>query len=317
MTTFYTVSGIPAAQTRASSSQMRAEFVLVQTAFASVNTDITANLAANVASIATKGAITGQAWTGTHNFTGGTITVPTLAYGTTGSYAVSMDTLNAAVFAAANLPAQTGNSGKVLTTNGTTPSWALAYPVQTGNAGKFLTTDGTNPSWDVPTIPGMKLLATLTPTAAANVDFLSTFSASYDNYLIIGTGLLPATSDNLTMRFANAGAVDTAANYAPLTMGTSTQTTTASSMVIVPNIYPSGKGGNFSILIENANDATNGKGVTGSGSGQDGVTPSWNHYSVNCFYFKTAAVSGVRFYWASGANFVAGGKIRVYGYSNT
>lgn len=50
-----------------------------------------------------------------------------------------------------SLPSQSGNSGKFLTTNGTTASWATvsggSLPSQTGNAGKFLTTDGTNASW--------------------------------------------------------------------------------------------------------------------------------------------------------------------------
>ena len=47
------------------------------------------------------------------------------------------------------LPAQSGNSGKFLTTNGTTVSWANidALPAQSGNSGKFLTTNGTTASW--------------------------------------------------------------------------------------------------------------------------------------------------------------------------
>lgn len=45
------------------------------------------------------------------------------------------------------LPTQSGNSGKFLTTDGTNESWGLALPDQTGNAGKFLTTDGANESW--------------------------------------------------------------------------------------------------------------------------------------------------------------------------
>lgn len=47
------------------------------------------------------------------------------------------------------LPSQSGNSGKYLTTNGTTASWATinALPAQSGNSGKFLTTNGTTASW--------------------------------------------------------------------------------------------------------------------------------------------------------------------------
>lgn len=47
------------------------------------------------------------------------------------------------------VPAQSGQSGKVLTTNGTAVSWATAngLPDQTGQSGKFLTTNGTTASW--------------------------------------------------------------------------------------------------------------------------------------------------------------------------
>jgi len=49
----------------------------------------------------------------------------------------------------ATLPSQTGNSGKYLTTDGSSKSWAAVttLPSQTGNSGKYLTTDGTTASW--------------------------------------------------------------------------------------------------------------------------------------------------------------------------
>ena len=49
-----------------------------------------------------------------------------------------------------SLPTQTSNSGKYLTTDGTTASWVAlgsSIPSMTGNTGKFLTTDGTSSSW--------------------------------------------------------------------------------------------------------------------------------------------------------------------------
>ncbi len=59
------------------------------------------------------------------------------------------------VYSAVNnvLPSQAGQSGKYLTTNGTSASWATvesgdSLPDQTGQAGKFLTTDGTDASWE-------------------------------------------------------------------------------------------------------------------------------------------------------------------------
>jgi hypothetical protein len=64
--------------------------------------------------------------------------------GTSGTVTVNLDTASAYV-----VPSQTGNSGKYLTTNGTTSSWGAveALPSQTGNSGKYLTTNGTTASW--------------------------------------------------------------------------------------------------------------------------------------------------------------------------
>jgi hypothetical protein len=49
------------------------------------------------------------------------------------------------------LPEQSGNSGKFLTTDGTSKSWSTVaqytLPTQNNNSGKFLTTDGTAESW--------------------------------------------------------------------------------------------------------------------------------------------------------------------------
>ena len=51
------------------------------------------------------------------------------------------------------LPDQATNTGKFLTTDGTTVSWETvdALPTQTSNGGKYLTTDGNNASWDTVT----------------------------------------------------------------------------------------------------------------------------------------------------------------------
>jgi hypothetical protein len=49
------------------------------------------------------------------------------------------------------LPAQSGNNGEFLTTDGTNVSWATvdALPSQSGNTGKYLTTDGSVASWAI------------------------------------------------------------------------------------------------------------------------------------------------------------------------
>ena len=56
------------------------------------------------------------------------------------------------------LPTQSGQSGKFLTTDGSTLSWGSvdALPSQTGQNGKVLTTNGTTASWETPTTITMR-----------------------------------------------------------------------------------------------------------------------------------------------------------------
>lgn len=72
-----------------------------------------------------KGAITGQAWTGTHDFTGATITVPTATAGDSSTKPASTAFVAGVAFSSA-LPGQTGNANKFTSTDGTSASWA--YP---------------------------------------------------------------------------------------------------------------------------------------------------------------------------------------------
>jgi hypothetical protein len=83
------------------------------------------------------------------------------------------------------VPTQTGNSGKYLTTNGTVLSWGTpsgTLPTQTSNSGKYLTTDGTTASWA--TVAGLVSRTTVTATTAslannANADANITGFKSY------------------------------------------------------------------------------------------------------------------------------------------
>jgi len=89
----------------------------------------------------------GAAWQDVSNpgdITGVTAGTGLSGGGTSGAVTVSLDTASIYV-----VPAQAGQSGKYLTTNGTASSWGTvdALPSQTSNAGKYLTTNGTSPSW--------------------------------------------------------------------------------------------------------------------------------------------------------------------------
>lgn len=72
------------------------------------------------------------------------------------------------------LPSQAGNSGKFLTTNGSSMRWAVvdALPSQTNNDGKILYTNGTNSYWATP------LALTSTEYPKVSVDSIGSYGSS-------------------------------------------------------------------------------------------------------------------------------------------
>lgn len=162
----------------------------------------------------------------------------------------------------------------------------------------------------------LTLLATLTPTAAATLDALTTFTSSYDNYLIIGQGLLPSANDSIMMRFAAAGAADTGSNYYDSSVGGS-DSVAGATMTLTGSVFSTGKGCSFTLRVFNANDAVNAKQVLSEHVRQSDGTPTWLAGQNLGSYIAANAITGIRFYWAGGNNFQATGKIRIYGYNNS
>jgi uncharacterized protein YoxC len=85
------------------------------------------NYVANVTSdiqtqLNSKASTLGQVWAGIHDFTSATINVATQTVGDATNKAASTEFVMSTAFSAA-LPAQTGNAGKFVTTNGTNAIW--------------------------------------------------------------------------------------------------------------------------------------------------------------------------------------------------
>lgn len=114
----------------------------------------------------------------------GTPTAPTAAPGTNTTQLATTAFVVSAAFSAA-LPAQTGNAGKYVTTDGSSASWADVYPSQTSNEGKFLRTNGTTVSWQF-TTPALVVVTATTQAAVADSHYVLTNAAAT-------TVTLPAT----------------------------------------------------------------------------------------------------------------------------
>jgi hypothetical protein len=113
------------------------------------------NLTGPITSIGSATSIASQTGTGTKFVVDNTPTLITPILGVATATSINGTTIPSSKTLVATdsteyvVPSQTGNSGKYLTTDGTTSSWGAvdALPSQTSNSGKYLTTNGTSPSW--------------------------------------------------------------------------------------------------------------------------------------------------------------------------
>jgi len=132
--------------------------------------------------------------------------------------------INIGTIAGDPVPAQSGQNGKFLTTDGTSLSWVTVthpteLPAQTSQTGKFLTTDGTNVSWAVvdalPSQSGQadKFLKTDGTTASWNTVTASPNEGSYiiinaAHSAVLGTRLLcDTTTVAFTITLPTAGLI--------------------------------------------------------------------------------------------------------------
>ncbi len=253
-------------------------------------------------------AVTGVTTLGTVNATASyapTMTTVTASFGASGAQVATLDFVNAVATSAA-LPGQTGDANRVMITDGvSTASWSA---LKTLNGATLVGAGNIQVA--------LVLLATLTPTAAAAVDFLTTLTSGYDNCLIAGVGVGPNVTDTLKLRFANAGSVDTGTKYASAVMNTSTTTMADKIDITTANIV-GGEVINFMITIANVNDAVGLKTVSVNAVLQNVATPEYVGRSSWGIYDSANTVTGGRLYWGGGNNFEAKGKIRIYGYNNT
>jgi hypothetical protein len=113
------------------------------------------NLTGPITSVGNATSIASQTGTGTKFVVDNTPTLITPVLGVATATSINGTTIPSSKTLVATdstqyvVPSQTGNTGKYLTTDGTTSSWGAvdALPSQTGNSGKYLTTNGTAAAW--------------------------------------------------------------------------------------------------------------------------------------------------------------------------
>lgn len=181
---------------------------------------------------------------------------------------------------------------------------------------------------DAGTLPGLVLLGQQTASGTATLDFTGLITSTYDEYLIEGVNLIPATNAVLPwIRFSTDGGTsyDSGANYqwanSIQTPSGGTGFTAVASATGASAIIPTGSGNvantavggglRFSARLYDPLSATAHKALIGDGTFRN--SGDSNHYRLNFggYYISATAVNAMRFLFSSGN--IASGTIRVYG----
>jgi hypothetical protein len=227
----------------------------------------------------------------------------------TGTQTLTNKTLTAPTIASANL------------------TTALTLAGAAGTNGQVLTSAGSGlPTWTTVGSGALTLLSTVTASASATVDIESTFSSTYDSYMLVGTGITAANDGvNLFAQMKLGGAYDTGANYVFHTQHSTSAATTyqatnsagATSIRIFGGDGISNNAsasGNFTMYISNPSSTALRKQIYFTGSC---VSYSLVHIHACGSGHNTAttALTGIRLFLGSGN--ITSGKFRLYGISNS
>jgi len=174
-----------------------------------------------------------------------------------------------------------------------------------------------------------KPLSVIVASGSATVDIETTFDSTYDEYLILASGI---TTDNgsadLRFRLKIAAAYDTGANYVEQVFGGESDVATLTNVRAAAGTYvdmncgiqtPSAAAAasasaQFEIRISNPSDTTKKKKVTWRGTFFDKTPALWQVWGTAA-NTGTGALTGFRFY-PSADNIVAG-TFRLYGFKKT
>jgi hypothetical protein len=197
-----------------------------------------------------------------------------------------------------------------------------------GTAGQVLTSAGTSaPTWSTPAAGALTLLSTVTASNSATMDIETTFSSTYDKYLISVTGLVCQTDgQQLRMLLKIGGTYLTTATYVTFENRTQSSANTfagvnesiagPTTFVSVHSILgnASGENASFDLYISNPASTTLQKLYYFLGAGNTNAGEVRYIQGIGC-NTGTAALTGVRFQMASGN--ITSGVARLYGFSNS
>jgi hypothetical protein len=169
----------------------------------------------------------------------------------------------------------------------------------------------------------MILLSTVTATNVATADLETTFNSTYDNYVIMATGVIGELNARTKYMLLKVGGTYQTGGYTSASQsiatnsGSTTNTTSTSEIAMYESHYAESyptQEANFIAYIRNPSNTTKLKPVNFMGAGFAGASNGVTIQGGGCYTASTGAITGVRFQCSAG-NIT--GTFRLYGIKNS
>jgi hypothetical protein len=215
--------------------------------------------------------------------------------------------------------------------NGTIPYQSAAGTTQmlaVGTSGQVLQSNGAAaPTWVAAGGGSMVFLSTVTATNAATADVETTFNSTYDNYVIMATGVIGELDARTKLMLLKVGGTYQTSGYRGISQtiaynsSLETITSTSSEIQLFESHYAAtnpNELSDFIVYIRRPSNATTYKSVNFIGAGFGGGTSAANNAVAveggGSYTGGTGAITGVRFQCSAG-NIT--GTFRLYGIKNS
>ena len=243
---------------------------------------------------------------------------------------IASTTINLTQKVTGTLPATNGGTGTSSYTAGNIIYASNATTLTTlapGTSGQALILNGTTPSWGTLGSDFVLLATTDITSSTASVSFDGYFSATYKNYKVIISNVIPVTDNvEFRIRYRRSNADVTASSYRAVTALAYMNTPGASAAGAggwqnysylpgfndtLDNTTANG-GGSMELLLYNPLSTSNYKWYTSQGGYVNSDNTQWySNNTAGWLIDSTAALSGLTFYFSSGN--IASGNFKLYG----